>query len=166
MAMPQQQPGNSRQDYSTPANFIRAVKSRLRISEFDFDFAADETNYKATSWWGSEENSLIQPDWHHRLDGGGWGWLNPPFANIEPWAAKCAEASIMGGARIALLVPASVGSNWFRDYVNSAAKVLFLNGRLAFIPDRPKSLYPKDCILALYGPELRGCEVWDWRKSL
>jgi hypothetical protein len=40
---------------------------------------------------------------------------------------------------------------------------LLLNGRLTF--DGCAAPYPKDCILALYGPEIApGYEVWNWRK--
>jgi hypothetical protein len=43
--------------------------------------------------------------------------------------------------------------------------VLLLNGRLAFMPDKPAWLYPKDCILCLYGPFVEpGYEVWNWRE--
>ena len=60
---------------------------------------------------------------------------------------------------MAFLVPAAVGSNWFRDYVDGKALVLLLNGRLSFDGAGP---YPKDCILCLYGIE-PGYEVWSWR---
>ena len=81
---------------------------------------------------------------------------------IVRWASKCAEVKHRGG-RIALLVPASVGANWFKHYVDQKAFWLALNGRLAFLPDKPSWMYPKDCLLALYAPELSpGYEVWTW----
>jgi len=61
-------------------------------------------------------------------------------------------------------VPAAVGSNWYRDYVHKKCLVLALNGRLAFITGKPKLLYPKDCILCLYGPDFApGFDVWSWK---
>ena len=68
------------------------------------------------------------------------------------------------------LLPASVGANWFRDWVMCEAdEVLFLNGRLAFMPERPTWLYPKDCMLVLYRDcprrSLTGFDVWDWRRQ-
>ncbi len=72
--------------------------------------------------------------------------------------------SAQDGARIAFLVPAGVGSNWYRDFVHNKARVLALNGRLAFIEGKPKLLYPKDCILCLYGPDFApGFDVWSWK---
>ncbi len=63
-------------------------------------------------------------------------------------------------------MPASVGSNWYRYYVHNEAFTLFLNGRIPFMPDKPNWLYPKDCMLALYGTGVSsGNDVWTWRKS-
>lgn len=163
MAQPQQKPGLSKQNYGTPENFIRAVKTRLGILSFGHDFAADSGNAKAPYFFTEENDALSYPHWETYLSLDGWGWLNPPFARIEPWAARCAETKAAGG-QIALLVPAGVGANWFRDYVDGKARVLLLNGRLAFDLDHPTWLYPKDCILCLYSRHVEpGYEVWNWR---
>jgi len=157
--MPAQKPGRSRQDYATPPEFIAAVKQRLGIESFVIDLAASADNTKAPLYFDEENDSLAQ-DWTtYAWDE--WCWLNPPFANIAPWAEKCKEAAI-AGVRIAFLVPAAVGSNWFRDYVDGWAHVLMLNGRISFDGEGP---YPKDCILCLYGPMHQGYSVWDWRKQ-
>lgn len=157
---PKQQPGKSKQDYVTPKNFMDAVTQRLEIASFTVDLAADASNSQGVTYLYEQANSLIQP-WEQLLDGG-WGWLNPPYAKIGPWVEKCLVESIKG-AKIACLVPASVGANWYRDYVHNKAYVLFLNGRLAFIPDKPKWLYPKDLMLILYNQWARGSDVWTWR---
>jgi len=162
---PRQKPGRSRQDFVTPPEFIAAVKRRLGIRGFAFDFAADYLNTKAPRYWNETADALsFSPDeWRAQL-GSGWGWLNPPFAKIAPWAAKVAAVRGLGGS-IAFLVPAAVGSNWFRDHVHGQARVLFLNGRIAFMPDKPTWGYPKDAILALCSPSARvGYEVWKWRQ--
>ncbi len=66
---------------------------------------------------------------------------------------------------MAFLVPASVGANWFSDAVDGRALVLFLNGRLCFMPDSSE-VYPKDCLLALYSPHvIPGYEVWAWNHA-
>lgn len=166
MTMPRQRPHRSKQDYATPADFIQAAKLKLGITEFAFDFAADASNAKAVHWWGETQNSLNQPMWASMLKPMQWAWLNPPFSKIDPWAAKCWEMKREGG-QIAFLVPASVGANWFKHFVHGKALVMFLNGRLAFIEGQPDELYPKDCILALYSPNLApGYKVWTWRREL
>ena len=171
MTTPEQKPGRSKQDYATPKAFLAAVMHYLDIQRFAFDFAADEHNAVAPHWFGITQDALRQPDWELFCTRG-WGWLNPPYADIGPWAKRCKETRDHGG-QIAFLVPAGVGSNWFRDYVDGVAKVLFLNGRLCFIPNwrelgfKQKPLYPKDCILCLYSPiTAPDYEVWDWRKEI
>src|SRR5262245_24715580 len=111
-AMPQQRPGRSKQDYATPAVFIAAVQRRLGIEAFAIDFAADAVNAKAARYCDSTTDAL-RLEWAHLLLPGDWAWLNPPFANIEPWARRCA-ALRQAARQVAFLVPASVGANWFR----------------------------------------------------
>jgi phage N-6-adenine-methyltransferase len=166
VAVPQQKPGRSKQDYRTPNDFIAAVKRRLGIVEFAIDLAANASNAQAKRWLGPDSalqvDALAAPNWA-RYCAFGWGWLNPEFKNIDPWAQRCAAAAAEGG-HVAFLVPAGVGANWYRDHVDGKALVLALNGRLAFMPDQPDWLYPKDCILALYSPLVpAGFEVWSWR---
>lgn len=171
--MPAQKRHESKQDYATPANLIAAALHRLMIRAFAFDFAANKSNAKATRFWSSRDNSLAKTaaQWLEAVNFGGahrepWGWLNPPFKNIEPWAELCYQLKCQGG-RVAFLVPASVGSDWFRDHVDGKALVLALNGRLAFIKGKPRELYPKDCMLCIFAPDVEpGFEVWDWRKEL
>ena len=167
MTQPAQVPGRSKQDYATPDNFILAVKRLLLIERFSHDFAASGENKKAPTFFDKEMDALSVPRWELTLRecGAMWGWLNPPFAHIAPWAKRCKETAEAGG-HIALLVPAGIGANWYRDYVDGHARVLALNGRLAFMVDKPKWLYPKDCILCLFGPTVTpGFEVWTWRKQ-
>lgn len=166
MTMPEQKPRRSKQDFATPADFIQAAKRRLGIEAFAFDFAADSSNHKAPAWWSESHDALSKtPQQWAEVCRGGWGWLNPPFTTIGPWAARCVE-SMTWGANIAFLVPAAVGSNWFRDYVHGHALVLGLNGRLCFMVDRPTWGYPKDCILCLFTlDQPPGFEVWNWRAK-
>lgn len=158
--MPAQKPGRSKQDYGTPLDFIAAVERRfgpLRI-----DLAATAENKKAPIWIAPESDSLHE---NTAWDPSGLAWLNPPFANIAPWAAKCAyhaEAFAANKSRLLFLTPASVGSNWFDDHVHKKARVLFLKGRLTF--EGCSDPYPKDCILSVFG-ERPAYEVWDWRKA-
>ena len=168
--MPRQKPGKSKQDYQTPVEFLDTVKKRLQINEFVWDLAASRENTVAPSYYDEEMDSLIQ-SWVFD----GWNWLNPPYADIESWVTKAAIEA-QKGAHIAMLVPASVGADWWLEWVEPYAYVSFLNGRLCFIPDwetqvdddgervfKAKPLYPKDCALLLYTPwRMTGHEIWNW----
>lgn len=151
----------SKQTYATPWQFIHALEARF--GPIDFDLAASDTNAKAKQWITEEANSLSSVCQWHKLSAANM-FLNPPFGVIGPWAQKCLEQSLLG-ARILLLVPAAVGSNWFRDFVHQRAAVKFLSPRIQF--DGADDPYPKDLILAHYSPEpLRAeCryECWRWK---
>lgn len=172
MTEPKQKPGRSKQDYATPDDFIAAVKVKLGITRFAHDFAADASNRKAPTHFDIEMDALSVPRWELSLRANCcpvsrecWGWLNPPFKRIAPWAMRCAMTREAGG-QMAFLVPAAVGSNWFKQYVHGHALVLALNGRIHFDPTRPTWGFPKDCILALYSPHiLPGFDVWTWKRS-
>lgn len=155
--MPEQKPGRSKQDYGTPQEFIDAVT--VRFGPLNFDLAADETNAKAQFFYTENDDSLASP-WpmHGNL------WLNPPYSDIRPWAEKCACHSRYGSpffGRILMLVPASIGSNWFADYVHEQAYILALSPRITF--EGCETPYPKDCMLACYGGHQHGFDTWRWK---
>lgn len=159
--MPAQKPGRSETVVSTPDVFIKAVKRLLVIEYFDADLAANLSNAKAPFFYAKEDDSLSQ-NWKNAITRHGWGWLNPPYDDIAPWAMKCA----MGNRNIALLVPASVGSNWWRDWVHEIAHVKFLNGRVTF--DGHTGPYPKDLALCLYCDRNLfhpGYDIWTWKDD-
>lgn len=159
MAVPKQKPGLSKQNYQTPITFIEAVKKRWHIKDFSLDLAASDENAVAVHYY-TEAQDALKLSWQ----AGGAAWLNPPYANITPWVKKAYEECLKG-QDIFMLVPASVGANWWRDYVHEKAYIYFLNGRLAFMRDKPKWLYPKDCALLLYlhEGELPSYDIWSWK---
>lgn len=144
----------------TPPEFLAAVRRRWHIAQFAVDLAASENNVGAAFILTPEIDSL-SVDWNEFA---GDLWLNPPFADIAPWARKCAEATVHArfaqNRRIFFLVPAAVGSRWFEETVAPYARVYFLRDRICF---DGKHVYPKDCILAVYG-EHPGYEFWRWKK--
>jgi phage N-6-adenine-methyltransferase len=150
-----QKPGRSRQDYGTPLDFINAVEASW--GPLSLDLAASDENHKAPVWITPEQDSFSY-DWS--VAGCRLMWLNPPYSDIAPWAAKCAATKLVRGSRIFLLVPASVGSNWYADHVHGKAHVLALSPRLTF--EGCADPYPKDLLLAVYG-EAPGFDVWRWK---
>ena len=164
MMAPKQKAATSKQDYRTPREFVAAVETALDIDQFCIDLAASKANTVNPRRFFTKRDDALAQAWP--LDG--WCWLNPPYARLEPWAKKCYEEA-QKGCKIALLVPAAVGSNWFRDWIHLKALVVcFLNGRLAFIPEKPSWGYPKDCMLVLFNGSTTGetaYVVWDWRHE-
>lgn len=153
--------GKSKQNYATPPTFISAVRNRFGIDRFDIDLAADATNTKGGYFFSEAENSLSFP-WNFPNK---YLWLNPPFNDIRPWVEQASKAVCN---YLFVLIPASVGINWYRDHVHGKAQVFFLNGRIPFDPDNPTWGFPKDCMLCVYGQRVVNvnCSVWDWRKDV
>lgn len=160
--MPAQCPGKSEQSVGTPPEFIRSVLHFLDIEYFAMDFAA-EVGLTVSETYFDKEMDALSLDWHKYLSSRQWGWLNPEYADIAPWVRKCAEEKECG-ANIAVLVPASVCTNWWRDYVHDIADVRFPTGRLTFTGHTAS--YPKDLALLLYSRgRVPGYQPWNWRNE-
>lgn len=158
MSMPVQKPGRSKQDYGTPIELIHAVESRwdaLRV-----DLAATEENAKCSEYITPEDDSF-RCAWEHWIEDG-LAWLNPPFADIAPWAERCEKYG--EDFNIIMLVPASIGAEWFAKHVEGNAKIVGLRPRLTF--EGCKDPYPKDCMLCCYGPmfeDMPEFSTWRWK---
>lgn len=151
--------GASRQNYGTPWDFIRAVERRF--GPLAVDLAAEPGNAKAPIYLTREQNALTVP-WGATF-GPALCWLNPEFADIDPWAEKCrTETALTFGLRVIMLTPASVGSEWFAAHVHRKARVLAVRPRLHF--EGEPEPYPKDCMVSLFGFGRSGFGVWRWRK--
>ncbi len=156
---PIQKPGKSKQDYGTPWAFVRAVEQRF--GRLVMDLAGSYENRKAPSVWTVEDDSLSK-DWAESFPTGNL-WLNPPFADIDPWAEKCAGVRDRQGFTL-LLTPASIGCGWFSRHVLGKAMVLGISPRLTF--EGTTAPYPKDLMLSVYGYGLSGFDQWRWDAPL
>lgn len=155
MSMPEQKPGKSRQDYETPPDFMEAFVRRF--GPVDVDLAASAANAKAGLFIPEEHDSL-KCNWDGYV---GNLWLNPPFKKIAPWAKKCCQTLISHDRAIYLLVPASVGADWFHYWVEPFAYTIPLSPRLTFVGC--KDPYPKDVMLCVYSNGLTGFKSWRWK---
>lgn len=158
---PTQRPGRSRQDYCTPNELLHAIRCNLLgIRVFTVDLAASDGRIAEGCYFGPG-SALGEDSLAEAWDFEGWGWLNPPFGNIEPWVRKAASHPM----KITMLVPSAVGANWWRRWVHRRCYVLHLNGRITFVGEQHP--YPKDCSLLLYmGPHIIGENVWTWNLSI
>lgn len=122
--------------YRTPAEFMAVVRREFPLC---FDLAASPENAQAAAFLTEADDSLAR-SWSAYMpaDRGAWLWLNPPYSDINSWARKCA-AEMQNGAKILFLVPASVGSDWYADWIHGTAEIRFLRPRLVF-----DFLYPLD----------------------
>lgn len=136
--------------------FLDAVEDRF--GPIRFDLAALPENAVVPDFFTPSQDSLAQ-SWEAIT---GLAWLNPPFKRIAPWVRKAAMTDYSGGLIVALLVPASIGSNWFADHVHGKAQVLALRPRLTFVGH--KHAFPKDLCLLLYGTHTpKSFDLWKWK---
>jgi phage N-6-adenine-methyltransferase len=157
--MPAQKPHTSEQTYGTPREFLDAVEKRF--GPILFDLAASASNCVFPDFYDEKADALRQP-WHSRPHTGGWLWLNPPFGDIPRFAAKCVDEMKLG-ARILMLTPASVGSNWMHDIVAPHAHIIELGSRMKFVGAADG--YPKDLALSVFHCGLTGRSWWKWTQG-
>lgn len=158
---PRQKPHESEQSVGTPREFLHAIEGRF--GPIVIDLAATAGNAVVPEYFGPGspygEDSL-QQNWVRR----GLSYLNPEFGYIPPWAKKAAVEGALG-AQVALLVPASLGSDWYVDHVKDRAMVLILKPRLTFVGHSDQ--YPKDLMLCLFGPRwFGGVFHWYWDAEI
>ncbi len=154
---------SGKQDWRTPPEFLEAV--RRRFGPIGFDLAATK-GHEVTGHAGlafSPEMDSLSRDWSDPVLGGKIrvAWLNPPFANIRPWAAKCDSVRDLPRWTL-MLVPASMGSHWWADHVLGKCFALGVP-RMKFLG--AEDPYPKDLALCCYGYGVSGTGFWDWRRS-
>jgi phage N-6-adenine-methyltransferase len=154
---PPQKPGKSVQDYQTPRVFLDAVV--CRFGEIGFDLAAAPHNTVVPGKFFDVDEDALEHVWPVYDT---WLWLNPPYARLAPWAAKCVEAMKLG-SRILLLTPASTGSNWFQEYLVPNGHVIDLGPRIIFPPETQP--YPKDMTLTVFMAGITGRSYWRWNES-
>jgi phage N-6-adenine-methyltransferase len=152
----------SRQDYATPLCLIEAVERRF--GPIVHDLAATSGNTKAATWYGPDrelgERDSLAIAWAARHPRGNL-WLNPPFARVASWMAKCHHESKRRQGLILSLTLASVGSRWFIDHVHGNALVMPLCPRVTFVGE--PAPFNRDLMLCAWGEGLVGFVPWVWR---
>lgn len=149
---------DSVQEVETPWEFVRACEARW--GPICTDLAATLENRKGPRHIDQKMDSL-KADWRDWQFPDGICWLNPPFADIAPWAQKCAMES-RRGVKILFLVPASIDSNWWDYSVHGIATVYPIAPRIKFVGS--KDVYPKPLALCVYGIGEPGYPGrWRWK---
>lgn len=149
--------GGGNPDTHTPPELLSAIKRKWGIRQFRVDLATTAANpVGAKSFFTPGEDAL-----RHSWNIPGDLWLNPPWNRIAPFAAKC-STDRRPGTRIFFLVPAAVGSRWFREHVWGKARIYFLTDRIRLVG--AKWVLPKDCMLCVFGEE-PGVEFWGWKND-
>ncbi len=181
MSGPNSKPEAGQQDYRTPQDFLAAVQRKFGVRlAFDLacttvdcvvptspcqDMAYDVSRFGFCCDTGADALASAWPT----TPPGEAAWCNPPFGRSGAFARVASESM---HCRSILLIPASVGSNWFAEHVAGIACVVFLRPRIVFndpqgspVVDKygQKTGINRDCMLAAYG-WAPGMHCEDWRK--
>lgn len=151
--------GGKKGVYTTPDDLRSAVRNRF--GAIIHDLAALASNKFCEKFFSPEDDAFKFSWWEIK----GRCWLNPPFTFLRPWIEKAYNDARLG-ADIVCLVPAAVGSRWFRKFVFKKADVYFLDGRIVF-DQESGTPYPKDCMIIHFHKKMSGIiDIWDWRDSM
>jgi hypothetical protein len=163
MSGPNSKPEVSEQQaYRTPKDFLDRVRRKFQV-DLRFDLACTREDAVAPAGFYYPEQDALAYAWPNTAAvAGACAWANPPFNRSSAFARAASESP---HCRTLMLIPASVGSNWFAEHVNGRALVVFLRPRLVFLmPDGtpcPAGIN-RDCMLLGFGWQ-PGYHCEDWR---
>lgn len=145
-------------EWYTPAWIFEALNVK-----FDYDPCSPGGRVPSHTWcrYGAFNRGL-EGNWRGSV------WLNPPFGGrngIRPWLEKFAEHD--NGIAI---VPNRTATDWFQDFTQHAAGLLFIRGKVKFLrPDGTEGrspgygnvlvAYGTKMAHALYDSEIRGLRL-------
>ena len=159
--------------YGTPQKFFDRLNAVF--GPFTLDAAAEPSTAKCKLYFTEEDDGLAM-DW-----AGNAVFMNPPFGRhekackqsgckkkrcvergfhlkkdipgTEDWVAKAWTESLKG-ATVVGIVPASVSTKWFHDYVMKATYLIIVEGRVSYMYKGEPTGHPDfDTIVAVWTPE-------------
>lgn len=130
---------SQRSDWETPTALYQILDDEFG---FELDVCASPENAKADQYLTPEHDGLTC-DW-----GDAVCWMNPPYGReLSHWIEKAVTARYLG-ATVVCLVPARIGSRWFRLCCREADEIRLLHSRLTFEGADQPAPFPS-CIVVL-----------------
>jgi hypothetical protein len=151
-------------DGAVPGTVISLVKydKKKKLYIYEKKIRNDDPEAYAKDAFAHSWAALSKKFGNEHPSGLGHLWLNCEFGDITPWSDRC-KSEGRDGANITLLTPMTT-ANWFRDGIAGEADAYGLSGRLSF---DGKNVFPKDCLISRYGPEICGdFYLWDWQRDV
>lgn len=151
--------GTDSDEWETPHELFKRLHDEF---QFTVDAAASKQNAKLPRYWTTRDDGLAQ-DWS-----GERVWVNPPYSRPGPWLYKAAQTR-REGAHVVMLVPASVGSRvWWQWVWPHVAEIRILYGRLKFLCNGTAA-YPArfESAVLIYRPVptlQRKVIPWNWQS--
>lgn len=145
--MPVQKPGRSVQDVGTPDWLVKVIEQTW--GKIALDAAASDANHVGDGMYYTEADNGLLQSW--MVPAGCIVFINPPYRSIKEWVQAAYASAEFYVRTVVMLVPASVGANWWAEWVDGKAAVYFIRPRLVFKDHTDP--YPKDLALLVYGEQ-------------
>jgi site-specific DNA-methyltransferase (adenine-specific) len=134
-------------NWPTPQWLVDQLAEEFAPGGFDLDPAATAENAKALRFFTESVDGLAQP-WHARAV-----WCNPPYGKTSTprWLAKAkAEVDAGHAGLVVCLVPARVGTTWWKQYAVDRGVFIRQLGRIRWHLDR-RGEAPFDSAVIIFG---------------
>jgi len=119
-------PAASKDYWSTPRWLYDWLDS---IFHFEIDLAANADNAKHEIFYSEEDDAHHQ---HWNDYGRKRGFLNPPYSNISPWIDDSIDMQQVGFTTVSV-IPTHNGESYYKNVLQYASEIIFINGRIAFV---------------------------------
>lgn len=150
--------------WATPWDIFHGVEWLIG-RKFTLDACASEHNKKCERYISEEQNCLVS-EWIVETSFYQNVWVNPPYSDPTPFIEKAIEQSKKyKGMLVAMLLPASTSSAWFKLCVDYATKIWFITaedeksgGRISFLNNetgKPQSGNPQGSIVVIFNQRWR-----------
>jgi phage N-6-adenine-methyltransferase len=111
--------------WETPPEFVANLEREF--GKFDLDPCCIAETAKAPKFYTEKENGLSKP-WKGKV------FLNPPYSKPGPWLFKYLREIECGNSSLVVaLIPPSVDTKWFHEFVKERAEIRFVRGRIRFL---------------------------------
>jgi len=139
---PKKKPGDTyKDDYGTPLKLFVYWND---IFDFDADLAANANNAKCAKYVDKEQDFFTLRDLRGNF------WLNPPYGEaLKTWLPRVYELSRSPKCTIVTLLPASIETVWYRQWVSGKAdKIEAVPYRVKFEGAKWSAPFPN--VIAIY----------------
>lgn len=125
-------------EWSTPQSFFNELD---REFHFDLDAAASKENHKCSRYFTIQDDGITQ-NW-----GGCRVFCNPPYSQIEKWAAKAFYETKQDNTLVVMLIPARTDTKYFHNYIQGRSEIRFVKGRLKFGNSKNSAPFPSMVVI-------------------
>lgn len=119
---------NSKDNWYTPISVIDYINKNIgKITLDPCSTLENATRMEIPNFYDEEQDGLVK-DWS-----GNVVFINPPFSNKNNWIKKCVEEFKKPNTKIILLLPLSLETQIYRDYLLGKCIIHIPNRRISFI---------------------------------